>query len=619
MRLKTASPATLAILLVILASGIFLSSCTITRTGNDISLPVITVSPMSATVQAGASVQFTATVVSTISTTTSWAVNNILGGNSVMGTVDSTGFYTAPASVPNPATVTVKCISSAETYPFGSALVTITAPPVSPTVTVSPIDSSATAGSTVQFTANVTGSANAAVTWFVNGVAGGSSTVGVISSAGGYTAPTTAPNPPTVVVTATSQADASQSASTTLTVTAGNSAPLYVNFGPKGDTGNPSTDYYNGLFTSVSVCIPGTSDCQTIPNILVDTGSVGLRVLNSALTTVPATELTTVLDSHQNQVQECVQFGDTSYVWGPVLVADVAIAGEKAYSVPIQVIGDTVSSVPASSCLSLGTGPSLATVAALGSNGILGIGTYIQDCGPDCAAGQTFTPYPYYVCPQGTCQTTPLPVAQQVANPVAFFAKDNNGVEIVLPSIPAAGAPSLPYTSADGTGMISAGLLIFGVGTESNNGLGSATLYAADANGNFPTVGYNNTSHTSEGFLDTGSNALYVLDAQTLGIQDCFDNPFYCPNSPLALSLSISGANGSAGTVTLDIANADTLFSTSPGFAAFNNLGGPSGEGLSTDYFDLGVPFFFGRSVFVGIAGTTVPNNASAPDGYFAF
>jgi hypothetical protein len=167
--------------------------------------------------------------------------------------------------------------------------------------------------------------------------------------------------------------------------------------------------------------------------------------------------------------------------------------------------------------------------------------------------------------------------------------------------------------------MISAGTLIFGVGTESNNGLGSATLYAADANGNFPTVGYNNTSYTSEGFLDTGSNALYVLDAQTLGIQDCFDNPFYCPNSPLALSLSISGANGSAGTVTLDIANADTLFSTSPGFAAFNNLGGPSGEGLSTDYFDLGVPFFFGRSVFVGIAGTTVPNNASAPDGYFAF
>ena len=618
MRLKNISAPTLASLLVILAGGIFLSSCTVTRTGNVIPLPVITLSPATATVQAGASVQFTATVVSSISTTTTWAVNNILGGNSVVGTVDSNGFYTAPASVPSPATVTVKCISSAESYPFGSAIVTITPPAVSPTVTVSPVDSSATTGSTVQFTANVTGSANTAVTWYVNGVAGGSSTVGLISNAGGYTAPASVPTPPTVVVTATSQADTSQSASTTLTVTASNSAPLYVNFGINGDTGVSSTDYYNGLFTSVTICLPGTAQCQTIPDILVDTGSVGLRVLNSALTTVPATELTTVTDSHQNQVQECVQFGDTSYAWGPVLVADLAIAGEKASYLSIQVIGDTVSPVPASSCLSLGAGPSLDTVAALGANGILGVGTYTQDCGLDCAAGQTFTPYPYYICPHGTCQVTPLPVARQVANPVAFFAKDNNGVEIVLPSIASTGAPSLPFTSADGTSTISAGLLIFGVGTEANNGLGSATLYAADANGNFPTVGYNSTSYTSEGFLDTGSNALYVLDAQTLGIQDCFDNTFYCPTSPLSLALTINGANGSTGGVTLNIANADTLFS-SPGFSAFNNLGGPSGEGLSTDYFDLGVPFFYGQSVFVGIAGTAVPNNASAPYGYFAF
>jgi hypothetical protein len=210
-------------------------------------------------------------------------------------------------------------------------------------------------------------------------------------------------------------------------------------------------------------------------------------------------------------------------------------------------------------------------------------------------------------------------VAQQVSNPVAFFTKDNNGVEVLLPAISAAGAPSIPYTTADGSSLIPAGLLVFGVGTESNNALGTATIYAADGNGNFPTVVYNGNSYTSDGFLDSGSNALYVSDAPTLEIPNCTDNPFYCPATPLPLSLTTYGANGTSGTVTLNIANADTLFNTSPGFAAFNNLGGESGDGLSSDYFDLGLPFFFGRTVFLGIAGTTVPNNVSAPNGYFAF
>ena len=588
--------------------------------GNEIALPVITLSPASASVQAGAPLQFTATVVSPTSTTITWSVNNILGGNSTLGTISSSGLYMAPASVPNPATVTVKATSSAESNPSGAAIVTITAPAVNATVTVAPTDSSTMAGTSVQFSATVTGTTNTAVAWYVNGVAGGNSTVGAISSSGLYTAPTAVPNPPSVVVTATSQADTSQSASTTLTLASSNSAPLFVNFGPNGNTGNPSTANYNGLFTTVTVCLPGTPDCQIIPDVLVDTGSVGLRVLNSALTTVPATELTTITDSAGNQVQECVQFPDTSYVWGPVLFADVVIAGEKASYVPIQVIGDTTFSVPASSCLSLGSGPSLDTVAALGANGILGVGTSIQDCGLNCAGGQTFSGYPYYVCPKYACQIAAVPVAQQVANPVAFFAQDNNGVEIILPSISSAGAPSLPYfppfvayTDTTETSFVPAGQIIFGVGTQTNNALGNATLYAADSHGNFSNVVYNGTSYPSGGYLDTSSKALYVLDPITLGIPDCTDNPYYCPDSTLSLSLTTYGVNGASGTVALNIANADSLFADNPGFAAFNNLGGERNTSISTDYFDLGLPFFFGRSVFVGIAGTTIPNNVSAP------
>jgi hypothetical protein len=254
----------------------------------------------------------------------------------------------------------------------------------------------------------------------------------------------------------------------------------------------------------------------------------------------------------------------------------------------------------------------------LGANGILGIGTAIQDCGPNCAAGQSFSGYPYYVCPDAmhdVCQTAPVPIVQQVSNPVAFFPKDNNGVEIVLPSISAAGAPSLPYTNSQGGGLIPAGQLIIGVGTESNNALGSATIYATDEHGNFPKIVFNGASYLSDGILDSSSNALYVLSPLALGVENCADNQYYCSIS--SISLTAYGANGTSGTVNLSIGSADSLIAT--GNAAFDNLAGPSGEGLSTDGFDLGLPFFFGRSVFVGIAGMAVPKNVSAPNGYFAF
>lgn len=580
MKLKSASAAGRAGLLVIMASGIFLAGCTVVRTGSNLALPVVTVAPTSASVTTGATVQFTATVVSPQSTTISWYVNGILGGNATIGTVNASGLYTAPASVPNPATVSIQAISSAETNPTGTAVVTISSSSGTPTVSLLPGNSAVPSGMSVQFTAAVTGSTNTGVNWSVNGVAGGSSALGSISASGLYSAPTTVPAPATVVVTATSQADASQAASTTLTITSSNTAPLFVNLGPNGNGGTANTNFYNELLTSVTVCLPGTQNCQVIPNILVDTSSVGLRVLNSALTTVPATELQSIRDSHQNQIQECVQFGDTSYAWGPAMIADVVIAGETASSVPMQVIGGSTFTVPTSSCLSLGPGPSLDTVAALGANGILGVGTSVQDCGPNCAAGQTFPAYPYYICPNQVCQTAVVPVDHQVANPVAFFTGDNNGVEIQLPAIPSAGAASIPYVNSDGTGLIPAGLLIFGVGTQSNNALGNATLYAVDENGNFPNMIYGGTSYPSGGILDSSSNALYILNPQILGVLDCTDNRYYCPNPTLPVSLTFYGANGNTGTAALTIANADTLLGDNPGFAAFSELGGPSGKGF---------------------------------------
>jgi hypothetical protein len=230
-----------------------------------------------------------------------WSVNNVPGGDSTVGLIDALGSYTAPAAVPNPATVTVRAASTASPSSTGSSSVTIVPRPsitsVSPSpvtvgnftltvdgvgftpgsvvsfdgsaqpttvvsstrvtatgnapapkpsvpvqvsttdgevsnvvsvavvaapavvVTISPTSASVRVNRTRQFTAAVQNSSNQSVTWKVNGVIGGNSTVGTISSSGLYRAPNTVPNPAVVSVSATSVADPTKSATASVTVT----------------------------------------------------------------------------------------------------------------------------------------------------------------------------------------------------------------------------------------------------------------------------------------------------------------------------------------------------------------------------------------------------------------
>jgi serine protease len=88
------------------------------------------------------------------------------------------------------------------------------------TVAVSPTSASAHAGGGTQtFVATVANTADSRVTWLVNGIAGGDTTVGTISTTGVYSAPATVPSPATVSVTAVSLADPSRSASAAVTIT----------------------------------------------------------------------------------------------------------------------------------------------------------------------------------------------------------------------------------------------------------------------------------------------------------------------------------------------------------------------------------------------------------------
>jgi len=361
----------------------------------------------------------------------------------------------------------------------------------------------------------------------------------------------------------------------------------------------PANNYVNGLFTDVTICVPGSSNCQTIPNVLVDSGSEGLRLLSSQVTlSLPA-----ITDNSSNGLQECSGFADGSYVWGPVVGADIQIAGEKASSVPIQMISASPPFPVPSQCTS-GGGQDENTVTSLGANGVLGIGNFQQDCGSACTSTSTAPPM-YYLCPNSVCQITTVPLLYQLQNPVWMFPQDNNGVLISLPSIAAGGAQTV------------SGSLIFGIGTQSDNALGSAQVYTTDTSGDFQTT-YNSIAY-SQSYIDSGSDSIYFLDSATLGIPDCSDYAgWYCPSSTVNYTATNTGLNGTTGPVSFSIANTDALFSGNGGTnAAFNNLGGDSGTSPSTDYFDFGMPFFYGRNVFIGIENETGPNGVVGP--YWAY
>jgi uncharacterized protein (DUF1800 family) len=251
-----------------------------------------TISPKAVTLTVGADQRFTATILGVRSTAITWRVNDVTGGNSVLGTIDGNGKYTAPAVPPSGFTVNVRAVSIANPRFFATATVTIenqipvltsimansfpvgpfsltvngsgfvsgaivmwngtplmtnfinsgqltasgnatqpgtfsitvanpgpgavsaalpvvvTSPTASIVVTVAPNSVTLLPGATQQYQASVApSSASQAVTWLVNGIAGGNSVVGTITASGLYTAPAVVPAAGSVTVVALSNAD----------------------------------------------------------------------------------------------------------------------------------------------------------------------------------------------------------------------------------------------------------------------------------------------------------------------------------------------------------------------------------------------------------------------------
>ena len=291
--------------------------------------------------------------------------------------------------------------------------------------------------STCSATVNGTGAFSPNVTWSASG--------GTINPITGLFSSASAG---TFTITATSQQDSTKSGTATVTVNAGvsNVLPIVVDPGP-------ANNYTNGAFVTVTVCTPGTSTCQTIDHVLVDTGSVGLRLLAQG---TPGGELDPTAfplqQANGGVTGQCNVFVD-GFTWGSVSLATIQMAGEIASTVPngtvagvpIQIIGDPrIPAVPGS-CSSQGMGVDESNLTALGANGVLGVGNFEQDCGPGCVSNSGNNIY--YACVSGACNSTAQGLALQVTNPVWALPQDNNGVVVQLPSIPSGGTTTCEWVA----------------------------------------------------------------------------------------------------------------------------------------------------------------------------
>jgi hypothetical protein len=215
----------LLLLVIFCTAGIMMPGCAgTTSSGHSTGPSIVTIvlQPTQISLSLSQSQQFQATVTGASNKSVTWFAGGVAGGSANAGTISSNGLYTAPNAMPSPPTVTVAASSNADSSATASAIVTLTDGIV---VGISPPSANVLTGGGQAFTASITGNggASTAATWSVNGIAGGNSTLGTITSHGAagalYVAPAVPPSPPTVSVTATSVADATKSATASVTIT----------------------------------------------------------------------------------------------------------------------------------------------------------------------------------------------------------------------------------------------------------------------------------------------------------------------------------------------------------------------------------------------------------------
>lgn len=358
-----------------------------------------------------------------------------------------------------------------------------------------------------------------------------------------------------------------------------NVLPMRLALGPRRQS-------FNTPYVSVTLCRPGTSVCARLDHVIVDTGSIGLRIQAAALPPALA-DLPAVSGPGGQPVGQCMQFA-SGRAWGSVRRADVQLAGQQADALPVQVMDDPAAAYARIPAACIGAGPSVTPL--LDADGILGVGMGRQDCGLACAISAANGIY--YTCEASAgCAPARLDGVDQVAHPVAVLPRHNNGVVLVLPAVPVGGTPATE------------GALVLGIATSSNNQLGRAQVLEVDSRGLFSTT-YKGRRHTS--FMDSGSNGLYFPDRD---LPPC--GSLFCPLAATALQATLTSARGTERGLEF---MADSPYWLRKDAVAAHLAGRM--DGAFADLFNWGLPAFFGRAVHVAVDGAPTP---AGPGPWLAF
>ena len=322
---------------------------------------------------------------------------------------------------------------------------------------------------------------------------------------------------------------------------------------------------FNRLVVSVTLCEPGANRCATVDDIMVDTGSTGLRLEASA---VPSgLRLPPFVGPDGRPLAECLRFVHDD-AWGPLYLTDLRIGGMRVSNLPIQIIADDLQPRP-DGCPTSTAKPT--------SNGTLGIGQHLLDCQGNCL--QNASRPGVFAREAGSWHPVQgsVPPESRLPNPVSRFSQHRNGVVFDLPASP-----------EDGTDKV-VGTLTFGVGDAANNRIGNSRIVRVDQNGLFTTL-YGTVAFPAS-YIDSGTETYIFADDR---LPRCAGmNWAFCVSPERTLDATMVGTDGAGAPVAFKVGDYRSAMERHVG--AWDGFAEAAAS--SSQAFVWGASFFLGRRV----------------------